>query len=362
MGLPVPSTPAEQLVAEFGNLGGTRRVTAAAYASPTVQPMPQTVLPDEAIFVHPDRAAPCGGGCGDGCAGGCDGSQLFGGGCNTPGCGGPSNWGPEILPGLGLDHLSIFGGVQSVKNAANRGQDSSFGFHEGFNFGTFARNIIFPPTVGLQFGLQANQSNFNGSSFTTQDRNQFFFTTGAFRRGDHGLQGGLVLDYLWDNWYYDDLQVAQLRGEVSVAVHSRFSYGLRLAVPIQDDDVMSRVNGQDLAETWETMDIYTLFFRTRLLGSGTGEATLFAGLTGDSDGIIGGQSQLPLTNGFALESEFTYLIPDEPSGFGGNEAESWNVAVGLAWYPGSLACGECFRYHRPMFDVANNGSMILKRK
>jgi hypothetical protein len=110
------------------------------------------------------------------------------------------------------------------------------------------------------------------------------------------------------------------------------------------------------------MDIYALFFRTRLFGSGAGEARLMAGLTGESDGIIGGQTRLPLMNGWAVESEFTYLIPDEPTGRGGNEMESWNVAIGLAWYPGSLACGECFRYHRPMFDVANNGSMILKQK
>ena len=121
--------------------------------------------------------------------------------------------GHMILPGLGLDHLSIFGGVHAMKGSANRGQDGSFGFHEGLNFGTSARNIILPPSVGWQVGFQAMQNNLEGASFTGEQRDQYFLTADAFRRGDYGLQGGLVVDYLWDKWYYD-LKVAQLRGEI----------------------------------------------------------------------------------------------------------------------------------------------------
>ncbi len=61
----------------------------------------------------------------------------------------------------------------------------------------------------------------------------------------------------------------------------------------------------------------------------------------------------------ALETDFTYLIPKED--LNRFEREAWNVAINLVRYPGSLACGSCFRYHRPLFDVANNGSMILQR-
>jgi hypothetical protein len=293
-----------------------------------------------------------GGACVDSC---CDsiGEQCCG------GCGGFGGFGG--FGGQLIDHLSIFGGIHAAKNNSNRGADGSFGFHEGLNLGTAAKNLILPPHVGLQIGFQAAQSNLDGAAFTLQERNQTFATFGAFRRADHGLQGGLVVDYLWDDWYYD-LQVGQLRGELSMAISDRQSFGLWFASPIDDDTVQSRIFGTDVTEDFETMDLYSVFYRTGLVAGGTGEARVFAGLTGASDGLIGANSRLPIWNGWAFESEFTYLIPDETTGLGANENEAWNVAVNLVWYPGSLACGNCFRYHRPLFDVAGNGSLILRRR
>lgn len=278
--------------------------------------------------------------------------------CQT--CDGMGGSGIQLLPGVAIDHFSIFGGVHGAKNSSNRGLDGSFGFHEGFNLGTSAKNIVLPAHCGLQFGMMAAQSNLGGAGFTVQERSQIFMTTGAFRRADYGLQGGLVFDYLWDDWYYD-LAVGQIRGEISMALSPMNSYGFWFTTSVDDETAESRIFGNDVTETWETMDIYSIFYRTSLVAGGSGEAKLFAGMTGGSDGIIGAQSRLPLWNGFALETEFTYLIPDEANGRGANEVESWNVAINLAWYPGSLACGNC-GYHRPMFDVANNGSMILRRR
>jgi hypothetical protein len=268
--------------------------------------------------------------------------------------------GPVCWPGIQLNHLSVFGGLQAVKNNSTRGEDASFGFHEGLNFGTAARNIILPPSMGLQVGFQALQSNIEGASFTNDDRKQYFLTAGAFRRSDHGLQGGLVYDHLWDTWNYE-LKAGQLRGELSIAISPLSSFGFWFADSVNEDDVTARVSGVDVAETWDTVDYYALFYRTGLFAGGRGEGQMMAGLTEDSDGIIGGKSRMPLINGWALESEFTYMVPDEPRGAGANEHESWNLGISLVWYPGSLSCGECFREHRPMFDVANNGSMILRR-
>ncbi len=279
--------------------------------------------------------------------------------CQT--CDGMASSGINVLPGVSIDHFSIFGGVHGAKNSSNRGQDGSFGFQEGFNLGSSAKNIVLPSHCGLQFGMMAAQSNLGGANFTVQERSQIFMTTGAFRRADYGLQGGLVFDYLWDDWYYD-LAVGQIRGEISMALSEMNSYGFWFTTSVDDETAESRIFGNDVTETWETMDIYSIFYRTSLIAGGTGEAKIFAGMTGGSDGIVGAQSRLPLMNGFALETEFTYLIPDEANGFGANEVESWNVGINLAWYPGSLACGNCFRQHRPMFDVANNGSMILRRR
>ena len=267
-------------------------------------------------------------------------------------------WGPEAVPGFWVDHLSILGGVHGFKNQSNRGEGGSFGFHTGFNYGTPAKNILLPPSVGLQIGFQANFSDFEGTSFTPTDREQFFLTTGAFRRGDYGLQGGIVFDYLWDNWYYN-VSVGQLRGELSVAMSERNTWGFWFASSVSSDTTGSQLNDASLVEAWETTDIYAIFYRSRLLAAGTGEGRLFGGFTGEGDGLVGAETKLPLHNGWALETDFTYLIPKED--LNRFEREAWNVAINLVWYPGSLACGSCFRYHRPLFDVANNGSMILQR-
>lgn len=166
-------------------------------------------------------------------------------------------------------------------------------------------------------------------------------------------------DYLWDEWYYD-LAVGQLRGELSLAMSEHNTWGIWFASAISSDSTMSQVAGNRVEEEWETTDIFALFYRSRLLAAGTGEGRLFGGLTGDGDGLIGADSKLPLHNGWALETDFTYLIPKQD--VDRFEREAWNVAINLVWYPGSLACGSCVRYHRPLFDVADNGSMILRRK
>jgi hypothetical protein len=269
---------------------------------------------------------------------------------------------PDVAcwPGLGPNQLSVYGGVQSSKNNSTRGADGSFGFQEGINFGTAARNIVLPSAIGLQVGFQANQANIEGASFTDNQRLQYFVTTGAFYRADQGLQGGLVFDYLWDDWNYD-LQVGQVRGELSVAITNRSSFGLWFATSVTDNQVDARVFDQSVTETWESVDYYALFYRTGLLAGGRGEGQLMAGMTQDNDGIIGGKSRMPLINGWALEPEFTYMVPDEARGRGANDHESWNLAINLVWYPASLANGDCFDARRPLFDVANNGSMILQR-
>lgn len=307
---------------------------------------------------HVTQQACCGPDYGAACQDGQCGSLLGHGGMIDDGP--VVNLGPEVLPGLGLDHLSVFAGVHGTKSAANRGQDGSFGFHEGFNIGTPARNIVLPPSVGLQLGFAAAQSNLEGSAFDTNERYQYFLTVGGFRRADYGLQGGLVFDYLWDDWNYE-LTVGQLRGEISMALSERASYGFSFSAPVEKDTVLARVDGVSTTESWETLDVYAIFFRSRMLGGGRGEGRVYAGLTGESDGIIGADTKMPLINGWALETEFMYLVPDNAGQLASNQNESWNVAFGLAWYPGSLACGDCIRYHRPLMDVANNGSMILRR-
>lgn len=274
-------------------------------------------------------------------------------------------WGSHAVPCYWADHLSFFGGAHAFKNDANLGLDGSFGFHYGLNFGAAAKNIILPASVGWQIGAQFTDSNLNAASFTTEERQQVFLTAGLYRRGDYGLQGGLVVDFMWDDWYFEpQINLSQLRGELSLAITPRKSLGFRFATSLREQTVLKETLIPDVDQaTWTTKDRYIFFYRTRLFGGCRGEGTLFAGFTGEQDGIIGGKSRMPLHNGWALETDYTYIIPDESEQGGfANYNESWNVALNLVWYPGSMRSGCWNRYHRPMFDVANNGTMIIRRK
>src|SRR5438874_13180462 len=127
-------------------------------------------------------------------------------GCGLSGCGlgrwcgrGRCMWVPLciFLPLPPLDGLELYTGVQGFTGPANRGGSGSFGFHEGFNWGL--------PIGGFmagQFGANFTQSNFDGNYLTNATRDQTFLTGGLYRRVDWGFQGGLVVDYLHDDWDY----------------------------------------------------------------------------------------------------------------------------------------------------------------
>jgi hypothetical protein len=257
-----------------------------------------------------------------------------------------------------LDNLSVFGGVHGFKDPSNVGQDASFGFQAGFNWG--APLFLFPYSgVGMQAGLQGLFSNFSGASFTVDRRNQLFFTAGLFRRTNWGFQGGVVYDYLSDDWY-GDFSISQLRGELSWVYPCRHEWGFWFAASSDTDITVSPVDGQTYQ--WDPTDLYAFFYRRRFDQFVGGEGRIFAGWTEYSDGLLGLDMDLPLTGALALETSFTYLIPNEPKGASGSENEGWNVALNFVWYPGLNACAsQCGNPYQPLFRVADKGSFFLDR-
>ncbi len=282
--------------------------------------------------------------------------------CGPAGCDSAAGC-TDCGPGVGADYcwidsLSVFGGVHGFKNAANRGQDGSFGFHEGVNWGW---PCLVSPVLSTQLGFQAVHSNFNGASFSNEDHTQYFVTGGIFKRTQEGLQAGVVYDHLHDSWYFD-MDLGQVRGELSWAWPGGSSLGFQFATSVADDSGQSRLLNQvSRTESWETRDWYTAFYRVKSNRFRRGEWRLFAGVNGDSDGLIGSDVKVPMVGGWSLEPSFMYMIPDEPTGGGGNLEESWNLAINLVWYPGSGLHG-VNQWHRPLFDVADNGSMIIGRR
>ena len=94
-----------------------------------------------------------------------------------------------------------------------------------------------------------------------------------------------------DSWYYT-ADLAQLRGELSWVFPWRHEVGFWFASGTTNADVTSEiitVPGQTatLNESLVVTDLYAFFYRHRMNECDGDEIRLFAGFTGQSDGLIG---------------------------------------------------------------------------
>lgn len=285
--------------------------------------------------------------------------RVYGG---DPACGA---CGPECcLPCLRLDNVELFAGAHGFTGPNNRGS-GSFGFHEGINAG-----MPFICGLAIQGGYQATQSNFEGTFFTPDDRTQSFVTVGAFRRVDLGLQGGVVVDYLNDQWDCD-ISLAQIRGELSWRMPCDHEFGFWFASGLDQSTISARdvqfpvpsagndtIVVSDGTFDVEPLDIYAFFYRKQFTCGGEGRA--WGGFTDDSRGLLGGNIRLPVSTCLSFSTDFLYIIPAESSQTGFAE-EAWNVSFNLVWTPCRRnQCGP--NYCRPLFDVANNGSFVVRMR
>jgi len=167
-----------------------------------------------------------------------------------------------------------------------------------------------PWGIGFQAGLQIVHSDFYGTSQASpfgpgDNRNQFFFTGGLFRRApEGGVQWGIAVDALRDE-YYGRADLAQIHTEVSFVRPGRYEIGYWGAYGTKSDDVVTPNH------TYQFKPIsQNVFFLRRYFSSG-GEGRLWAGFSGRGDGLIGGDLRLPLSQHWAIENRFNYLIPKE---------------------------------------------------
>jgi hypothetical protein len=263
-----------------------------------------------------------------------------------------------------FENLELFVGAHGFTGPPNRGESASFGFHEGVNWGS-PLPFFRPGAFGAQVGFRAVQSNFEGTQFTNEYRGQTFLTAGVFRRVDLGLQGGVVVDQMHDEWCYGT-DLTQIRGLLSWIFPGQNELGFWFAEGTNSDDVASAIMAPNgvvsiVPETMTPTDLYAFFYRHRFHNWGGFEGGIFAGFTGESDGLIGAEFRTPLTPNFSLESEFTYLAPEGSAGTDPRVEESWNVAISIVWFPGCRR-PDAGNYFRPLFDVAGNGTFLVDRQ
>ncbi len=285
--------------------------------------------------------------------------------CDTclPGCG--AGCGPcaqlwsNCAAGLARK-TSYFAGVHGFKGPLDQGANGNFGLHYGLNFATPLGD---PWGIGLQAGVQAVHSNFSGDQVAgarTNDRDQVFFTTGLFRRPVCGkLQWGVVLDFLHDS-YYDEVDLTQMRAEISLLRRDCSEIGFWGAFGTNDDTVTFVQNAALTTSLVEPLDVFALFYRRHFSGGGQGR--VWVGATNESDTLFGGDISVPLGTSWALENNFTYMLPEEGRGANGQQNESWSVMMQLVWYPGRHAA--CVKQDRfsPLFGVADNTWFLVDRK
>jgi hypothetical protein len=258
-------------------------------------------------------------------------------------------------------------GITSFTNSSDLGINGNFGTNEYLNWAMPFWNAF---GVGWQVGWRGTQTNFQPASvevgattFEKNARTQNFITTGFFTRAfeGRGLQGGAVYDYLSDNWF-DNVDVSQIRAEISY-VWGYHEIGFWGAANLGDQNGLfspiTKSNG--LAST---LDLYTGFYRLQF--GDANEWKVWGGGTSENDGIIGTLVRAPMGRSLALEGTFTYVIPGKtqtidvlPGGAVSQFSPSaWNLGVNVVYYPAGRSRRSLASPYRPLFEVADNGSLI----
>ena len=258
-------------------------------------------------------------------------------------------------------------GVTAFTNTTDLGINGNFGTNEYLNWAAPFWNAF---GVGWQVGWRGTQTNFQSASIDTgtrllekNARTQNFITTGFFTRAfeGRGLQGGAVYDYLSDNWF-DNVDVSQIRAEISY-VWGYHEAGFWSATNLGDQTGLfgpiTRQHG-----VASTLDLYCGFYRLQF--GDANEWKVWGGGTGDGDGIVGSQLRAPMGRSLALEGTFTYLIPgkaqsvdiDGQGNYSVYSPSAWNLGINLVYYPAGRSRRSLASPYRPLFEVADNGSMI----
>ncbi len=261
---------------------------------------------------------------------------------------------------LWLGSVGFSGASSSLGAAAgDAGQVAgNFGFQEGFNFGTRLPGLL-QGQLGSQLGLRFTQSQLDGTSAGADHRTQTFVTAGLFRRVDYGFQGGLVVDYLHDDWVYK-ADLLQLRGELSFLFSPCHDFGFRFTDNQQTDDTTAVIRGQTapIDLRLSGLNTYRFFYRARFGHNAAGQAELQAGFSEDSSAILGANLRTPLQNQLGLDISTTYLVPPSQADMPYMQ-EGWNLSLAVVWTP-----GRCFGsdrdYYRPLLSVADNGSFLTR--
>ena len=260
-------------------------------------------------------------------------------------------------------------GVTAFENELDLGLTGNFGTNEYLNFGMPLWNAF---GLGWQVGVRGTQTGFGSRSISTggilnptviDSRNQQFVTTGLYTRAfeGRGLQGGAVFDYLNNTGFVGTADIKQMRGEISY-VWGYHEWGFWGAFNAgQGLGIIRAQNGESFENN--TVHTYNAFYRVQF--GDANEWKIWGGASHEGQGYVGSILRAPMTRSLALEGTFAYLmpgetkqIPDSAPVAGSFTPMAWNLGINLVYYPRGRSRRSLASPYRPLFDVADNGTMI----
>ena len=285
--------------------------------------------------------------------------------CGCPDC--------DECPRIGV--VGLFG-FDSFRGVSDGDFPSNFGLVTGANMG-IPVPVLNEMGLGWQLGATYGLYDWDGRTTrnTSDTQQQTFVTTGIFRKGFDGrpLSFGLVYDWMYNsNWglYAVGPSLGQWRGQVEWAFNNCNAVGVMGTLwDRQASQALPTVGATTLTINNRPVDQLAFFWHHKFAKGA--DSRLWVGLmpnrerlNGDGtlyDSSIGGDFTVPLTSGMALYANFQYVHPSASAGPAGSIENSYNVGMGLVFYPGRNARsrninGGCWM---PYMPVANNSTFLV---
>lgn len=288
---------------------------------------------------------------------------------------------PPDISGCDSSCCSEFGivewfGNNSFKSISDSGAESNFGVVAGANVGRALGDRGF----GIQAGASYGVYDFSGRTASVDENSsaqeQLFITFGAFKRAQEcqHFQGGLVYDVMAnDNWgtFSNEPLLSQWRVQGEYLLSDYNAVGIVVTRRDHGDDQLVGPAIPGATAVFRPISQASFFFHHRW--DNGADSYLWLGFPekqrpGDAPGslgqsIIGTSMQVPLTEALGLYGTGTYMRPSSGPGAAGAAEETWNLGMGLTWFPGRNAAnpsvaGSC---NMPYMNVANNGTFLVDR-
>ncbi len=256
------------------------------------------------------------------------------------------------------ENFASFGGVQAFKGPVDRGVNGNFGIQKGLNW---ARPLWDELGIGYQLGGVISLSDFEGGAgLVNHGRDQFFATTGIFRRaeGNQGFQAGAVVDYLYDSFYVR-MNLLQVRWEIAYRSQQN-EVGIWSAQQANSDTRPAPAAFGQPTVAWVANNQFNLFYRRHFRNGSQGR--MWIGLSPFHDVIFGGDVTAHMSERWAIQASYNYLLPSLDPMITNSIKETWNISLCMVCFVGYKSPCAPFNPYRPMFNVADNGWFLVKER